>query len=604
MNDNGYTLDLAPGGAILAAGPPKVRRALLYLPGVETATGAGRPLSIPAARENFLAVEAVAAPTAVSDAYRRAREEYLRPPMSAIGAMASQLAELSVLGQPNGFLPHQWQFLAHAYSRNGIINASEQGTGKTRPAWLLAHLWEARRILIVCPKSLASQWQQEWKEMWLGAPPHYILPLTEKGIMVRRAVVDDLRYTRCDTFCPVTVIVNYEVLDALEVALSEWQPDLVILDESWRVKNPAAKVTKAALKLTDAVHARDGHVVLLSGTPIANNVGDLYTQIRMADPALVDCRRGAHGRFLQRYAEMVLMDVRGFREYRPAGCADPAGLMRLMAPVWFRATKAGCLQLPPKHYRRVKLPLPRETAALYHEVARDGAAALGAPLCLDGEQTTLVHLQRLTSGFKPVPADEHGRAWEHDELPCPKLEWLEQWAGDTLAGDPTHRAIVWCRFTADVLRVWDVLGRKLGFSRVADIYGKTPARRLEWLKETFNSRDPDEVQVIIAQWSKLAYGHNLQACDTNVFFSHTWSYIERAQAEDRSHRHGRADAVEYIELVAVDPEKDPKKRVTTIDEMIVKAVESKRDLAELLTPETACSVRNQPTTDNGGNHDC
>jgi len=585
MIDKSYTLDLGPAGDILAAGPDKVRRCLLYLPGAETATGAGRPsIAVPPRRENYLAVEAAGSPTAVSDAYRQARDAAVRAPDDAVLEVALRLTSLSALGQPTSLLPHQWQFLAHAYSRTGVLNASEQGTGKTRPAWLLAHLWQARRVLIVCPKSLAAQWQAEFDAMWAVPPAVRIVNLADGPLDQRRAQLAGVDSPAEQP--SAAVLVNYEALAALQPALAAWEPDVIVADESWRLKNPAAQVTKAALKLTDALHTRGGHVILCSGTPVANHVGDLYTQLRMADPALVEAARGAHGRFLQRYAEMARVNTRGFLELRPVGCADPAGLMRLVAPVWFRATKAACLELPPKRYRRVALPLPRATLTLYRQVARDGAAALGAPLCLDGEQTVMVHLQRLTSGFRPVPADEHGRRWQPEPLPCPKLQWLDEWAQDTLAGDPTHRALVWCRFTADVRRVQACLAERLGGHAVRSVTGETAAARLEEIKASFNSRAGKGVQVIVAQWSKLAYGHNLQACDTNVFFSHTWSYIERAQAEDRSHRHGRAAGVTYIELVAVDPEK----KLATIDEQIMKAVEEKRDLAGRLTPETVARL--------------
>ena len=113
--------------------------------------------------------------------------------------------------------------------------------------------------------------------------------------------------------------------------------------------------------------------------------------------------------------------------------------------------------------------------------------------------------------------------------------------------------------------------------------GSTHDRELEKLKASFNSRDPDGVQVLVAQIKKLAYGHNLQAGDRNIYYSHTWSHVEKSQSADRTHRFGRTAPVAYTELVVKG----------SIDQQILRATDSLQDMSERLTPDTVGGKRTQ-----------
>jgi hypothetical protein len=97
-----------------------------------------------------------------------------------------------------------------------------------------------------------------------------------------------------------------------------------------------------------------------------------------------------------------------------------------------------------------------------------------------------------------------------------------------------------------------------------------------------HSRSPAGIQVLVCQWQKMAFGHNLQAADWHVRFSHTWSYVQHSQGEDRSHRMGREEEVHYIDLIATK----------TVDEDIPAALAAKRDsAAHLSRPTVGSSAR-------------
>jgi SNF2 family DNA or RNA helicase len=557
MTPTPYRLAAVPG-YLIAQGPEPLLRSLAHLPGA--AKLGPDLLSLPADRAAFMALEAVAAPAGVSPEYRQARQDCLVPPWD------DRVTVHECLDEQVDLLPHQWEFLAFAYDRRAVLNASEQGTGKTRSAWALWRLWQPQCTVIVCPKSLVNQWAEEYWGMWREQPPINLIPLGDGSIEARRRL---LRDGNGWSGYPEVYILNYEVLVQLLPDLLRFEPDMLIFDESWRIKNPKAAVTKAALKLC----APQPKIALLTGTPVGNDVGDLWSQLKcLGDAVMPD----DYWEFMRRYASMRLQKIGPRSVWKPTGLADPAGLMRVLEPVWYRATKETCLTLPPKRYRTVSLALPPATLALYERVAQNGCAELGAPLNLDGEQVTLIRLQQLAGGHRPVPVDPRGKEWRQEPLPCPKIDWLEQFARDVLLGNRTARALVWCRFLPEIHRVADAL-RHLGVN-VAVAHGDVDNETLEAIKASHFSRDPAGVQVVVCQYRKMAFGHNhLQHTDTSIHFSHTWSFVERMQAEDRAHRQGMDTGVEYIDLVTAK----------TIDAEITQALRRKEDFARRLSPETA-----------------
>jgi SNF2 family DNA or RNA helicase len=566
-----YRLAAVPG-YLIAQGPEKLLRSLAHLPGA--AKLGPDLLSIPADRAAFMAVEAVAAPAGVSPEYRQARQMHMAPQSALFTHTRACLMDEVDL------LPHQWEFLAFARYKHAVLNASEQGTGKTRSAWALWRLWQPQRTVIVCPKSLVHQWQDEFYQMWRPEaryghggcmPAHSIQLLGDGPVEARRKALRAgmVKEGHAWDDYPDITILNYEVLVQLLPDLLRLAPGMLIFDESWRIKNPKAAVTKAALKLC----APQPKIALLTGTPVGNDVGDLWSQLKcLGDAVMPD----DYWEFMRRYASMRLQKIGPRSVWKPTGLADPAGLMRVLEPVWYRATKETCLTLPPKRYRTVSLALPPATLALYERVASNGCAELGAPLNLDGEQVTLIRLQQIAGGHRPVPVDPRGKEWRQEPLPCPKIDWLEQFARDVLLGNRTARALVWCRFLPEIHRVADAL-RHLGVN-VAVAHGEVDNETLEAIKASHFSRDPAGVQVVVCQYRKMAFGHNhLQHTDTSIHFSHTWSFVERMQAEDRAHRQGMDTGVEYIDLVAAK----------TIDAEITQALRRKEDFARRLSPETA-----------------
>jgi hypothetical protein len=260
--------------------------------------------------------------------------------------------------------------------------------------------------------------------------------------------------------------------------------------------------------------------------------------------------------------------------------------MALIEPYWFRATKATCLDLPPKRKYVVKLAMPPEMAAIYARVHKGGETALsGGSLSLNGDMITRLRKAQITGGHIPNLVDDFAvMAMENEEsqvhlqpIDCSKVRWSRDWAREHLLPHPSSRAIWWCKYTCEVYRYAQMLRDILGPSRVAHISGdELSGNEIMAIKASFNSRDPDGVQVIVAQYRKFAFGQNLQACDTMVYPTHTDSPYERQQSEDRSHRYGRTAPVDYVSLAYEG----------TVDEDILQGQDEKKAISEQVSIDT------------------
>ena len=178
-------------------------------------------------------------------------------------------------------LPYQLDGIAFAASAVRAILADDMGLGKTiqgiGTAELLARLAGIRRVLVVCPATLKSQWRSEMAR-FSGRDAQLIV-----GKPAERA-----RQFASDTFF---TICNYEqvVRDLSTVEQIPW--DLIILDEGQRIKNWESKTSQVIRSL------RSRFALVLSGTPLENRLDELFTVVRFVD----DQRLGPAYRFFHRH---------------------------------------------------------------------------------------------------------------------------------------------------------------------------------------------------------------------------------------------------------------------------------------------------------------
>ncbi|MDR2406267.1 MAG: DEAD/DEAH box helicase, partial [Deltaproteobacteria bacterium] len=227
-------------------------------------------------------------------------------------------------------LPYQLDGIAFAAGAGRAIVADEMGLGKTIQgvglAEFLAREAGIKKVLVVCPASLKSQWEDEIKRF------------CQRSVsLVLGSARDRENQYHGDSFF---TICNYEQVprDKPHVMRTRW--DLIILDEAQRIKNWETNSHRAVADL------KSRYFLILTGTPLENSLGELYTLVKLVDKEVL----GPAFRFLNAHKQTdekgKLLAWRGLNEVKAA-----------LAPVFLRRTRTKVMsELPPRQTEIIKIP--------------------------------------------------------------------------------------------------------------------------------------------------------------------------------------------------------------------------------------------------------
>jgi SWI/SNF-related matrix-associated actin-dependent regulator of chromatin subfamily A-like protein 1 len=192
-------------------------------------------------------------------------------------------AELMALPVPSGLtlLPHQQEGIGFALNRlrtnRAAMFGDVMGLGKTIEAIVTANVMGPTRILVVCPASVLFTWRRQiWKWQTLGLPVFLIQAGCDTTInheMMRWGVNG-------------WYVINYDILGDYSEIKSSRPWDLLIVDESHKLKNPEAIRTQQVFGSDTIAPIPAEKALLLTGTPMVNYVCDIYTQLHYLDPVL------------------------------------------------------------------------------------------------------------------------------------------------------------------------------------------------------------------------------------------------------------------------------------------------------------------------------
>ena len=473
--------------------------------------------------------------------------------LSSLRALSESFEGLPSVEPPPSFKatlrPYQQQGLAWlqfiAASGTGGVLADDMGLGKT--VQVLAHL-ECERAagrltrpaLVVAPTSLIFNWQDEARR---HAPELRVLALTGSD-----------RSQRFDQIADHDLILtSYALLprdrDVLEA--QRWQ--VVIADEAHLVKNPRTRAAAAIRAL------RAAHRIALTGTPLENHLGELWSVMQFVVPGLLGREEAFRLRF------------RGPIERRGDGpeAADRLhSLAQRIRPFLLRRTKAAVLtELPARTDIIHRVELGREQRDLYESVRvamdeRVRMALAGAGL----ERSRVVVLDALLKlrqaccdpSLLALPAARKviGSA-KREEL----LMLLR-----TLV-DEGRKVLVFSQFTSMLDRIELALDADAQLSKVdrTRLDGDTDDRR--GAVEAFQAGD---ARIFLLSLKAGGVGLNLTAADTVIHYDPWWNPAVEAQATDRAHRIGQVRPVFVYKLIAAG----------TIEERILSLQARKAELAQ------------------------
>lgn len=432
----------------------------------------------------------------------------------------------------------------------------EMGCGKTLTAIAVAgaayEQGKVARLLIVAPTSVCAVWDKEFAEyaafnyslrVLLGDKDHRLYEL---------ATLDEE-----DTDALKVVVINYESAwrDSIFAALKRWAPDMIIADESQRIKTHNAKQSKAMHELGDAAKYK----LILSGTPIQNGAVDLWSQYRFLDPAVFGTNFYS---FRGKYAVLG-----GFNHRQVVGYKNTDELIRREHSIAYRVTKEEALDLPEQTFLQRYVQLTGKTKTLYHKFRRDSIAELesGESVTATTVLTRLLRLQQLAGGF--LQTDERAKP----ELVFDgKLAALAELIDDYVV-DAGKKLVIFAWFKAELAAITALLERRgIGY---AAIDGDTPLAARGEIVSDFQSNP--ETRVFVAQINTAGLGITLTAADTCVYYSLSHNYGAYAQSLARIHRIGQKNTCTYIHLIAQG----------TVDETILAALGKKENLARSIVDD-------------------
>lgn len=470
-----------------------------------------------------------------------------------------------------------WLNFLNKYHLHGIL-CDDMGLGKTLQTLCIVasdhHLRaeefaktgapDVRRMpsLIVCPPTLSGHWQQEIKTY---APfltcTAYVGPPGD-----RQRLRDQLSETDI-------VITSYDICRNDADVLTPLNWNYLVLDEGHLIKNPRAKVTIAVKQLAS------NHRLILSGTPIQNNVLELWSLFDFLMPGFL----GAEKVFLDRFAKPIAASrfSKSSSKEQEAGALAIEALHKQVLPFLLRRLKEEVLDdLPPKILQNYYCDLSDLQKKLFEDFTKkEGKTIAEKAAAGDKEGKThifqaLQYMRKLCNSPALVMKEGHKQYEEtqrllakegtslRDPVHAPKLTALRDLLVDCGIGVENsadevttetsyvspHRALIFCQMKEMLDMVQnDVLKKMLPSVQYLRMDGSVDASKRQDIVNKFNS-DPS-YDVLLLTTSVGGLGLNLTGADTVIFVEHDWNPQKDLQAMDRAHRIGQKKVVNVYRLI-------------------------------------------------------
>lgn len=440
--------------------------------------------------------------------------------------------------EPEGFegrlRPYQmrglgWLDVLHRIGLGGCL-ADDMGLGKTIQALALLQKLAAegqlkRPALVVAPRSLVFNWKNESAKF---APELRVL---EYSGQQRSALLDEI--ANADL-----ILTTYGTLRRDIEVLSELELHLVILDEAQTIKNHASQVNKACRSLNAT------HRLALSGTPVENEVSELWAIFEFLNPSMLGSRR-----------EFVKL-TRG-------GALELVG--RGLAPLLLRRRKEDVLdELPAKVEQTVYCDLRKDERELYEGLKARLRTQIDRKIADQGSQSVRIDVLEALLRLRQTACHAGLVDAERKSQRSTKVETLIEHLQEVVAEG--HKALVFSQF----VKLLEIVRGRLDDVGLPFAYLDGSVRDRASVVDRFQ-KDPD-CSVFLISLKAGGLGLNLTAADYVFILDPWWNPAVEAQAIDRAHRIGQKRKVFAYRYIARD----------TVEERIVALHHDKRALAEAL----------------------
>jgi superfamily II DNA or RNA helicase len=465
---------------------------------------------------------------------------------AAVQALRGRLRALAVAADPAmpeglraTLRPYQrlglaWLQFLQALGAGGIL-ADDMGLGKTITT--LAFLLRRKEAegpspsLVVCPTSVAVNWATEAARF---TPDLRVLVLHGAGRARLSAAIAESD----------VVVTTYALLRRDVDGLAAIPFRCVVLDEAQNIKNAESATARAARRLDGSMR------IALSGTPVENRLGELWSLASFANPGMLGTARA----FEARFERPIATD----RE-SPLG----AQLRAIVRPFLLRRTKNDVLpELPPKTEVDRAVSLGRSEKRMYDALAHSVRASVARDVEKRGGRaalsvfTALTRLRQMACDARLVdPRLEHVGSAKRAAF----LDLVRELVAEG------RRALVFSQFV-ELLTLWR---RDLDAEGIAYEYLDGATTRRERVVQRFQE---GAAPLFLISLKAGGVGLNLTAADTVIHCDPWWNPAVEDQATDRAHRIGQDKPVTVVRLVARG----------TIEEKISSLKATKRELTRVV----------------------
>ncbi|KAG1668599.1 hypothetical protein FOA52_001468 [Chlamydomonas sp. UWO 241] len=504
-----------------------------------------------------------------------------------VDTMPADIPEQPVMVEAGALREYQmhglrWLVGLHAKKLNGCL-ADEMGLGKTiQVIAMLCHLVEVQhlrgRFLIVAPASVLPNWAAELAR-WA---PRLRVTVYHGNAAERARAFDKAAAKRGQGIQVLLTTYDMCIGKNDSPRLSRLTYEVLIVDEGHRLKNADCKLS------TELQMYKAGCKVLLTGTPLQNNLRELWSLMHFLMPDLFGSADEFEGWFAAPLEALQVSCSGGGSDGQSAAEAEAAALNQeeyllvtsrlhaVLRPFMLRRLKAAvATELPSKFERTLSCAMSPYQSALTVLAGKEPAGA-DAPASKQAAMRSVNNMAMEMRNICNHPYISHLHVQHselglpHADLPpvitlCGKLDMLDRVLTKLQAGG--HKVLLFCTMT----RMLDVIEELLHWHghRFLRLDGSTPLSERGELVAEFNN-PASNTFVFLLSMRAGGVGINLQAADTVIFYDSDWNPAVEDQAMARAYRIGQARTVLVLRLVTAG----------SIEEHIVKSAGEKRKFAE------------------------
>ena len=431
----------------------------------------------------------------------------------------------------------KWLLTLYKYSLGGIL-ADDMGLGKTIETIAFINAIENNKpILIVSPKSLVFNWISEFNKFAKDIPVYGIIGTIEE----RKKIIKKIKDDKFGVF-----FISYDSLRNEYENLLQFTFDVCILDEAQFIKNMHAKKTNA-VKQINALHT-----IALTGTPIENNIYDLWSIFDFLMPH-------------------YLLDYDDFKDSFESDDEYYKIVKDKVAPFILRRRKEDVLKdLPEKYEVIITTEMSVEQRKIYDAYRLKAKEELKS----SDSGSKMIEVLSIITRLRQICVDPSTFV-ENFAGDSGKITTLKEIIVEKMKEE--HRFLIFSQFVSALNIVKDEI-EKMGIKYFM-ITGDTSAKERLNICNEFNANE--EYKIVLISLKAGGTGLNLVGADVVIHLDPWWNYSAQNQASDRAHRIGQTRTVEVIKLIAEN----------SIEERVVNLQNEKKELVDKVISNDDSSIK-------------